>query len=142
APATAGPERQPAAQAAAIESLLADWDGVIGVVLIGTGGERVFEQNADLPFVSASLYKLVLLADIVRRIEQGDLVGTDRVQLLPEFFGTENGLEDSYFPATWINEMVPIDTLLFAAGAYSSNVAALALRSLTTGPDLEVLAHS
>ena len=54
-----------------IENLLASCDAIFGVVIIDPDDQVVFEENADLPFVSASLYKLVLLANILAGVDRG-----------------------------------------------------------------------
>ncbi len=129
-------------QANAIEQLIAEEPGLFGIVLIDSAGDTSYQQNADLPFVSASLYKLVLLADIFAGIEADVVEPSAQIVLLPEYFPAEGDFEDSYFPATWINEPVMVEQLLFAAGAYSSNVAAQALLSLTSAADLTAMARA
>ncbi len=96
----------------------------------------MFAQNADLPFVSASLYKLVLLAQTFDRVEQGELELADTVEILPEYFDDANG-EDSYFSYDAIGYEAPIEELVYSAGSYSSNVGAKALISLTSMESLE-----
>jgi beta-lactamase class A len=130
------------AQAAAIEALLAQSDGLCGVVLLDEDGTSIYQQNADLPLVSASLYKLVLLADILKGIEDGVLDYGLEVVLTEDYFPADGDFEDSYFPISQAGTAVPVEDLLFATGAYSSNVAALALRSLTSRDDLEAMART
>jgi beta-lactamase class A len=128
-------------QADAIRLLLTETDGLSGVVLISSVGEVVAEHNADLPFVSASLYKVVLIADILGGIESGAIAPETTVTLLEEWFASDDQVQDGYFPADWVGEAVDIETLIVAAGAHSSNVAALALRTFTSAEDLARLAE-
>ena len=130
--ATGGAETQ-------IPNLLATCDSIFGVILIDANDDVVFEQNADVPFVSASLYKLVLLTETLARIEEDELSLDQFVEIQPEFFLEANG-EDSYFNSTFIGADITIEELVYATGAYSSNVSALALVSLTSRHQLEEFA--
>lgn len=119
--------------------MLAGCDSIFGVVIVDAGGEVIFEHNLDLPFASASLYKLVLIADILLRIEEGDLALEDQVTILDNFFIAENGL-DSYFDVAMIGQRATVEELLYSAGSYSSNTGAQALFSLTSVEALDARA--
>ena len=105
-------------------------NSIFGVVILDSEGNEIFTHNPDLPFVPASLYKLVLITQITTWAEEGHLALTDTVTILPEFFVAKNG-EDSYFTYDSVGFPAPIEELLYATGSYSSNVSAMALLSLT-----------
>ncbi|MDQ2683157.1 MAG: class A beta-lactamase-related serine hydrolase [Chloroflexota bacterium] len=123
-----------------LPDLLQSCDSIFGVVLLDPDGKLVFEHNADLPFAAASLYKLVLMTEMIDRIEQGKLQPTETVQIQQEFFIAENG-EDSYFAYDAIGAQVPIEELIYSTGGYSSNVGAQALMSLTSPEQLDAFAR-
>lgn len=121
----------------AVEHLVGGQNGVVGIVLTRPDGTIAYQQNADTPFVAASLYKLVLLADIYKKRENGELSFDHVVELLPEYFPEEGDYADSIYDQSTIGSRVPVDDLLFYTGAFSSNVAAKALLSLTTTSSLD-----
>jgi beta-lactamase class A len=121
----------------AIETLLDGQRGVYGIVLMQPDGTIEYELNADTPFLAASLYKLVLLANIYEKREKGELTFDQEVQLLPDFFPEPGDFVDSFYDETMVGATPPIEELVFATGAYSSNVAAKALLSLTDTPSLD-----
>lgn len=136
APSLATPHLQPNADvAAAIDGLLAGHDGVYGVIVMKPDGAMLYSKNSETPFVSASLYKLVLLADIYRKIEAGTVSKSDVLPVLESDFDPENG-EDSYFTPENAGQSFTVERLLFATGAYSSNVAAKMLLTLTNPASL------
>jgi beta-lactamase class A len=92
-----------------------------------------------VPFISASLYKLPLMAHIYTLIERGELHLSDTV-LLQEVFWAEG--EDGYYDWSWVGMTTTVEEALFAVGAYSSNVAAWALATLTTWPEVEATARA
>lgn len=120
-------------------ALLSECDSIFGIQIVDASGQVVFEHNADLPFVSASLYKLVLIAECLLRIERGDLTLEDSIEIRDEFFIAENG-DDSYFDYAAIGYAASVEELLYSAGSYSSNTGAQALFSLTSVQDLDRLA--
>jgi beta-lactamase class A len=119
-----------------IQSLFAGCTSIFGVMIIDADDEIVFEQNADVPFVSASLYKLVLLAETLARVESGSLSLDQTVPIQEEFYLPSNGV-DSYFGYEAIGYPATIEELVYSTGAYSSNVGAQALMSLTSPERLE-----
>ena len=127
-------ENDPAV-AAAVDELLGGYDGVYGVVMTRADGAVLYSKNSETPFVSASLYKLVLLADIYRKIESGVIDKTKTITVLAGDFDPDNG-EDSYFTQKNVGEAFTVERLLFATGAYSSNVAAKMLLTMTDPADL------
>lgn len=129
------------ARSRAVARLLDGEPGIIGVVMARPGGDVLVSRNAETPFVSASLYKLVLLADIYQRIETGEIALSDRLVLQPEYFPGNGELPDGYWDNDVAGSSVTIEEALFATGAYSSNVGARALLSLTTPASLEAMAQ-
>jgi beta-lactamase class A len=125
----------------AVDGLLREEPGVYGVVILDATGDYQYARNSDLPFVSASLYKLVLLADVYQKIESGEISLTDTIKLREEFFEGEDASEDGYFSPGDVNSDVTIEEVVYATGAYSSNVAAEALLSLTNQARLERMAR-
>jgi len=119
-----------------IRTLLAGCSSIFGVVIIDADDRIVFEQNADVPFVSASLYKLVLLAETLARVESGSLSLDQVVPIQQEFYLPANG-QDSYFGYDAVGYPATIEELVYSTGAYSSNVGAQALMSLTSAERLE-----
>jgi beta-lactamase class A len=119
--------------------LLGESDAIFGVILVDASGAVVFEHNADLPFASASLYKLVLIADGLLRVERGELALDDRIEIKEDHFIAENG-QDSYFDYAAVGYKATVEELLYSTGCYSSNTAAQALMSLTSVEELDLLA--
>lgn len=111
------------------EELLADEPGVYGYVVMAADGTLIASINSRTPFVTASLYKLLLMADIFQRIEMGFLSADDMIVLDGRHFleGTDN-----YFSSDEIGASYPLQEYLFAVGAYSSNVAARTLLEFTS----------
>jgi beta-lactamase class A len=129
-----------ASQEHELQVLLDSCDAVFGVIIIDPEDQIVFEKNADLPFVSASLYKLVLLAEVLDRIELGELTLEQKVPISSDYYLIANG-DDSYFAYEAIGTSVTIEELVYSAGAYSSNVGAQALMSLTSPERLDAFAR-
>jgi beta-lactamase class A len=111
---------------------LNEQEGVYGFVVMDADGHIISSYNSKTPFVTASTYKLVLMADIYKRIEQGELSLDESVWLDPALFDKSGG--DMYFLWEDADTYRPISELLYAVGAWSSNVSALTLLTLTT-PD-------
>lgn len=111
------------------EELLANEPGVYGFVVMAADGSLVASINGQTPFVTASLYKLILMADIYQRIEMGNLASDQLLVLQPRTY-----LEslDNYFSPDQVGMAFPLQEYLFAVGAYSSNVAARTLLDLTS----------
>jgi beta-lactamase class A len=141
APPTATAVPDDPALATAVSELIAGRAGVYGIIIEQSDTGARYSSNADAPFLAASLYKLVLIADIYTGIEEGVLDPETQLELLPEYFPGVDEPEDSYYGADFVGVVVPIDELLFATGAYSSNVAAHALLDLTDDSDLEAMAQ-
>jgi beta-lactamase class A len=136
---------QAAAQDADIAKLVANLllleEGVYGVVLMQPDGTVIYKQNADLPFIAASLYKLVVMVDFFKSRELGEIDFEQSVVLDQSFFPVfEGDDEDVYFDSTMVGASVQITELMQAMITLSSNVAARALLSLTTPEVLNEIA--
>lgn len=115
------------------EEFLANEAGVYGFVVLEADGMPVVSINSTTPFVTASLYKLILMADIYQRIEMGSLALDQTIVLEGRMF--EEG-EDNYFTWDQVGTEVTIREYLFAVGAWSSNVAARTLLGQTSPGEL------
>ncbi len=127
------------AEQAAADGLLSEQGGVYGFVVMEADGYIVSSYNSRTPFVTASTYKVVLMADIFKRIEEGELSLDEEVYLDQDLFDRSGG--DMYFLWSDVGTYRTIGELLYAVGAWSSNVSALTLLTLTTPEDLNQTAH-
>jgi beta-lactamase class A len=110
------------------DSLLANEPGVYGFVVLAEDGSVIASHNATTPFITASLYKLVVIADIYRRIEAGEL---DQFGLVPVEDWAFDEAGDMYFAFDEAGSSFPMQDLLYAVGAFSSNAAARTLLTFT-----------
>jgi beta-lactamase class A len=124
---------------AAAANLLQGEPGVYGVAVLGPNGNLIVSHNAHLPFVTASTYKLILMADILKKVEAGELSLQQTYTLEQDLFAAGGG--DMYFATTEAGTTATLEDLLFAAGAYSSNVAGLTMLKLTTPESLRQTAE-
>jgi beta-lactamase class A len=124
----------------AATNLLQGEAGVYGVVVLGSDGRVIVSHNAHLPFVTASTYKLVVIADILSKVEKGELSLDQTYTLDPALFIAGGG--DMYFANSDAGTDATLEDLLFAAGAYSSNVAGLTMLKLTTPESLRQTAEA
>jgi beta-lactamase class A len=125
-----------------LDTLLASEPGVYGVVVLDEQGNYLYARNENVPFVAASLYKLVLLADIYARIEAGEVGLQDPLVLDDAYFDDIFVDEDGFFTSDDIGGTTTIEQALYGAGAYSSNIAAKALMTLTSPDALRQRAES
>lgn len=123
----------------ALDVLLDAESGIFGVMVLDADGDLRYSRNADTPFISASLYKLLLAADILGRIERGDVLFNQELLLSPEYFPNPSVL-DGYYTVEQIGTTITVREALWATICVSSNVSALALLDLTTTSDLNTLA--
>ncbi len=124
----------------AATNLLQGESGVYGVAVLGSDGRLIVSHNAHLPFVTASTYKLIVMADILSKVEKGELSLDQTYTLDPKLF--EAGGGDMYFANSDAGTQATLQDLLFAAGAYSSNVAGLTMLTLTTPESLRQTAEA
>lgn len=111
------------------EEYLANEPGVYGFVVLEADGTAVVSINSQTPFVTASLYKLILMADIYQRVELGTLSLDDTIVL--EAYVYEEAL-DNYFAWEDVGSAFTVREYLYAVGAWSSNVGARMLLTLTS----------
>ncbi len=111
-----------------INTLLEGRQGLYEVVVIGPGGETIYELNGDHQLQSASLYKLLIMVEVFRQIEDGVVAFDDPVFMYSGFF-KEAGSDDP-FDLSYVGSTVTVEALLYPMIAYSSNVAAFALLNL------------
>ena len=123
----------------AATNLLQGEAGVYGVAVLDSASKLIVSHNAHLPFVTASTYKLVVMADILSKVEQGELSLEQTYNLDPALFAAGGG--DMYFANSDAGTQATLADLLFAAGAYSSNVAGLTMLTLTTPESLRQTAE-
>ncbi len=97
-------------------------------VLDADTGETLFSKNADAPVYPASTLKLMVLAVILDRIEQGTLQLDEMVQITVEAY--KMGGSQVYLDP---KEQFPIEELLYALMIQSANDAAVALASHVAG---------
>jgi beta-lactamase class A len=135
------PQVEPSLLSETLDQLLVNEPGVFGIVVRTQDGTYLYARNSGSPFIAASLYKLVLLADILGRVESGEVNLAQELVLDPLYFPDEGDDEDSFFDRTDEGLTTTVETALFATGAYSSNVAARALRTLTSPEELTLLAR-
>ncbi|MBX3070962.1 MAG: serine hydrolase [Thermomicrobiales bacterium] len=120
----------PADLATVADNLIDQEDGVFGVVILDAEGEVLYSRNSTIPFVTASLYKLVVMADILKRVERGEISLDQEILLEPALFQDgEDG--DTYFTAADIGGTATVRDFLYYVGDYSSNVSARALLRFT-----------
>ncbi len=123
-----------------IETLVEAQAGVYGVVVIDPLASTIYARNATVPFISASLYKLPLMANIYQLIEAGQ-ISLDQPLMLEEWYYMVNDGDDSYYDYSLAYSATTVEEALFATGAYSSNVGALALTSLTDWAAIQAMAQ-
>jgi beta-lactamase class A len=101
-------------------------------------GSIEYQRNADVPFVAASLYKLILLVNIYEKREAGKISFDQELELLPEYFPDPDDFADGYYDRDLSGTLASIDELMYATATFSSNVAAHALLSLTDPASLDL----
>ncbi|HWV34726.1 MAG TPA: serine hydrolase [Thermomicrobiales bacterium] len=110
------------------QNLVAGEAGVYGFVVLAADGTIIASRNSTAPFVMASLYKLILMADLYQRIEARTLDPDQEVVIEGDYFD-EDG--DMYFDWAEVGSTASVRDCLYAMGAFSSNVAARALLAFT-----------
>ncbi len=137
---------QAATNALPVQSVFAEIDqaldaeaGVYGVMVVDQKGMLRYSRNAGLPFISASLYKLMLATDILRRIELGEIDRDQFIYLDPWYFEIEM-MPDGAYGYDAAGTEITVEEALWASICVSSNVSSLALLSLTSGEAMNTLA--
>lgn len=124
----ATPRGRDAGMAGALDALLADQPGIYGVVVASPDGTIRYSRNGDVPFITASLYKLLVCADVYDLAGRGALDLGEGLVLQPAYFPDPDDFPDSYYPdPEMVGATITVQDAVYAALAYSSNVAALAL---------------
>jgi beta-lactamase class A len=113
-----------------LRAFLEEQQGAFGVAVADLHGPVTAAFDADDLFQLGSLYKLVLLAEVMRQVKIGRIARGATVRTLPDytFIEPQGGIP----PGT----RVPIEQALAAMVAVSSNAAALALTELVTPAEL------
>jgi beta-lactamase class A len=114
--------------AAEIDALLEGREGLFEVVVIAPAGEQIYALNADAQVQAASLYKLLIMVEVFRQVEEDVIALDDDIVMYSGFF-KEAGYDDP-FDASYIGSTVTVEDLLRPMVALSSNVAAFALLDL------------
>jgi len=121
-----------------LDALLVNEPGVYGLMVVDQLGLLRYSRNARLPFISASLYKLLLCADILRRIEEGSLTFEELVYLDGSFF-IASQMPDGGYDYDAIGTEISVNEALWATICVSSNVAAIALLGQTSTETMNLL---
>ncbi len=124
-----------------LDSLLDNESGAYGLIVVDAQGHMRYSRNARLPFISASLYKLILATEILRQIEGGELQWEQLVVLEEGYFPPTDNYDGAY-GYDMIGAAISIDEALWATICVSSNIAALALLQLTTPESMNTLSRS
>lgn len=113
-----------------LDAFLGEQPGNFGVAIRDLGGPVAAEHEADDRFPLGSLFKLPLMAEVMRQVRAGRISLGQVVQTLAEYdFGEPQG---GVPPATKLS----VEKALVAMISVSSNAAALALIELVTPDEL------
>jgi beta-lactamase class A len=123
---------------ASTADLVRQLDGLVSAFPGGTGlwiadpnlPAPLFQHDPQEPVITASLYKLGVLAEAERRVETGDLHYSDPVTIEPEDVTEDGSFEDSGVTLT-------LDEALEAMITISDNGAALALWHILGGSNID-----
>ena len=124
----------------AVDSLLFGEAGVFGVVIMTADGQSVVRRNPGAPFISASLYKLLVMLDYFVSRTEGTIAFDQTIELLPEFFPEGDWEDDPYWRIGTMGSSIPVGDLITTMIQYTSNVAARALLSQTSPERLNAVA--
>src|SRR5438128_46765 len=113
-----------------LDAFLREQQGDFGVAIVDLHGPVTAAFDADDRFQLGSLYKLVLMAEVMRQLRVGRIARSASIQTLPDysFIEPQGGIP----PGT----RVPVEQALATMIAVSSNAAALALTELVTPTEL------
>jgi beta-lactamase class A len=124
----------------AVDSLLFGEDGVFGVVIMSPDGQSLVSRNSHAPFISASLYKLLVMLDYFVSRAEGTIDFSQTIELSDAFFPMGEFEDDPYWGIGTMWNQVPVIDLITTMIQYTSNVAARALLSQTTPERLSQVA--
>lgn len=125
-----------------LDELFDAQQGIFGVMVIDGAGDLRYSRNATLPFVAASLFKLVLAAEVLAKTTSAQIPINTSLPLLPEYFAIDLPGPDSVYSWDSVGTEISIDEALWATLAVSSNVAAMTLLTLTSKKELNRRAAS
>ncbi|HEY3111307.1 MAG TPA: serine hydrolase [Chloroflexota bacterium] len=113
-----------------LDAFLREQQGAFGVAIADLHGPVTAGFDAEDRFQLGSLYKLVLMAEVMRQLRSGRIARGATVQTLADysFIEPQGGIP----PGT----RIPVEQALAAMIAVSSNAAALALTELATPAEL------
>jgi beta-lactamase class A len=113
-----------------LDAFLKEQQGAFGVAIVDLHGPVSAGFDADDLFQLGSLYKIVLMAEVMRQVKIGRLSRGATVQTLPDytFIEPQGGIPPG--------SKVSVDQALATMIAVSSNAAALALTELVTPAEL------
>lgn len=109
-----------------LNDLIHQYEGTFGIALATQDGQFFFESWADESMEAASIYKVPVMVEVFRQIEDGRF-GLDTGVLIVEGFFVE-GSDNLGFDA--IGGYFDVETLLYLMIVFSSNVASYALLDL------------
>lgn len=124
----------------AVDSLLFGESGVYGVVVMMPDGQSIVRRNPGAPFISASLYKLLVMLDYFVSRAEGTISFDQTIELVPAFFPDGEWENDPYWGNGTIGNRIPVVDLVTTMIQYTSNVAARALLSQTSPERLNAIA--
>lgn len=109
-----------------IDELVAAYDGVFGIVLATGDGTVFYESLPDESMEAASIYKLAVMVEVYRQINDGRFALDDGVLIVDGFLveGPDNLGWDA------VGSYYSVETLLYLMITLSSNVASYALLDL------------
>ncbi|MGB3330577.1 MAG: serine hydrolase [Thermomicrobiales bacterium] len=119
--------------------LVAGEVGIYGVVVLESDGSVVVSINGTTPFITASTYKVVVIADILHRVEQGEYALDDYFELTDYNLG---GGGDNYWSHEQVGSSFPLEEYLVGVAVYSSNASAHTLLDLTSVESLNKTARA
>lgn len=117
----------------AFDRVLADAYGIVGVIAMEQDGTVLYSWNADAPFITASTYKIFLMATCFRLREEGKLDFWEEVYLDPSYF--EGEAEWQYAPGQ-VGAMMSINDAVYWMATKSSNIAARSLIARVGGDEI------
>lgn len=109
-----------------IDELVAAYEGIFGIVLATQDGTIFYESSPDESMEAASIYKLAVMVEVFRQINDGRFSLDDGVLIVDGFLveGPDNiGWES-------VGSYYTVETLLYLMITLSSNVASYALLDL------------
>lgn len=124
-----------------LDELLIGEAGVYGVMVVDQRGLLRYSRNPGLPFISASLYKLLLCTEIIRQVETGELSVNDRLILDSSYF-IDSQMPDGAYDYDAVGIEIAVHEALWATICVSSNVAAIALLGLTSPETMNGLSRA